>query len=359
MARKRFHRVAIVGYGDAGFSHLAAWRALAEVGVVCDSDPVAVQRACSALSTNAVICHDYRDVAADPSVDIVSICTPDHLHGEPAIAMIEAGKHVFIEKPVATSLEDLSAISQAVSAARRSRPHQRIVAIEKYCYSPRNLALRGYIEAGVFGKISTVEGSYIHNGSRSLIVGGWRGRGCYNAAAGGAYHSIALLQWLMRKLVRRVSALASCKAFAESEMQDSDTVTALLDFGEGTVGVSRTMLGVDGFSAFERTVVLEIIGTTAMFVTGMGSDGDMLVEGKSRQRIPIDREPTANQWPEFNQGLFNGAMRAFLSYVDDGEEPTFSLQEAVYSSAVCIAIYESARANGLWIDVPRVAVADR
>ncbi|MEO6178749.1 MAG: Gfo/Idh/MocA family oxidoreductase, partial [Devosia sp.] len=48
---------------------------------------------------------DYRDMLADPDIDAVSICTMWDQHTEPAIAALKAGKHVFLEKPIASTVE--------------------------------------------------------------------------------------------------------------------------------------------------------------------------------------------------------------------------------------------------------------
>src|SRR5690625_6375010 len=57
-------------------------------------------------SPNAKIYTDYREMLLDSSIDVVSICTNHHLHFEVALAALEAGKHIIVEKPVTLSLED-------------------------------------------------------------------------------------------------------------------------------------------------------------------------------------------------------------------------------------------------------------
>ncbi len=58
---------------------------------------------------------DYREIVANPEVDVVFVCTPDHLHAEHAIAALNAGKHVFLEKPMAISIEDCDRILDAAN----------------------------------------------------------------------------------------------------------------------------------------------------------------------------------------------------------------------------------------------------
>jgi len=65
-----------------------------------------------------VMTTDYREIMANPDIDAVFVCTPDYLHAEHAIAALEAGKHVFLEKPMATSIEDCDAILRCAGSSK-------------------------------------------------------------------------------------------------------------------------------------------------------------------------------------------------------------------------------------------------
>ena len=62
-------------------------------------------------------CTDWRDIVNDPEIDVVSICTPNNVHAEIAIAALNAGKHVLCEKPIASTLEDAKAMAEAAKKA--------------------------------------------------------------------------------------------------------------------------------------------------------------------------------------------------------------------------------------------------
>ena len=59
-------------------------------------------------------CNDYDEMLADPSIDIVDICTPHPFHAEQIIAAARAGKHVLIEKPICLSMEDANRIRATI-----------------------------------------------------------------------------------------------------------------------------------------------------------------------------------------------------------------------------------------------------
>ncbi len=104
----------LVGVGGFGLFCLAAFAEMPEIAVVAaaDSDP---QRAQKAAPFGARVYTRFGDLLADPAVDIVAINTPPYLHAPMAIEAARAGRHIFVEKPLATSLQDARL---AIGAAR-------------------------------------------------------------------------------------------------------------------------------------------------------------------------------------------------------------------------------------------------
>ncbi|MCB9913950.1 MAG: Gfo/Idh/MocA family oxidoreductase [Planctomycetes bacterium] len=130
--------IGIVGLGFMGRTHLAAYRAAGKRGhdnhlvAVCDADPERrAGRAGAAGNLEAggdaermfdpAIVRAYPSPAelfADEDVELVSICTPTDTHVELALAALEAGKHVLVEKPVAVSASE---VTRLASAARQAK----------------------------------------------------------------------------------------------------------------------------------------------------------------------------------------------------------------------------------------------
>lgn len=108
--------VGLVGVGWFGALCLEAYAEMPEIVVVAVADRDA-GRARSVAPPGAHVYGDYGALLGDPRVDIVAVNTPPHLHGDMAVQAIGAGKHVFVEKPLATSV---SAASAAVEAAQRA-----------------------------------------------------------------------------------------------------------------------------------------------------------------------------------------------------------------------------------------------
>jgi predicted dehydrogenase len=108
----------IVGTGIIGELHALAFNRLphAELVAVCDLDEARAKGVAETYSVKSVYT-DYREMLDDPSIDAVSVVTPDFAHRDIAVAAAEAGKHLLIEKPLATTSEDAEAIVNAAETA--------------------------------------------------------------------------------------------------------------------------------------------------------------------------------------------------------------------------------------------------
>lgn len=106
----------LIGAGNFGAFCLQAYAQMSEVRVVAISDPD-LGRARRVAPASATVAADHRALLDDPQVDLVAIAAPPYLHGPMAREAADAGKHVFVEKPLATGLADAVA---AIDAARRA-----------------------------------------------------------------------------------------------------------------------------------------------------------------------------------------------------------------------------------------------
>jgi predicted dehydrogenase len=152
--------VGLIGVGWMGRLHARSYRALPErypelaatPRLVVASDPVAanaaeaVDRLGFARSTP-----DYRAVLADPDVDVVSICTPNLLHREVALAAAEAGKPFWIEKPMGRNADESAAIAEAVEGSGL------ITAVGfNYRHAPAIDRARFLVRSGALGRVTNV-----------------------------------------------------------------------------------------------------------------------------------------------------------------------------------------------------------
>lgn len=103
---------------------------------------------------------DYKKLLADPAIDAVSICTPNRLHEEMALSAIRAGKHVYIDKPLALNYESALRIAHAARAAGIKGQ----LALNNRCF-PATMKAHELIASGSLGQVTSFSAEYLHSGS--------------------------------------------------------------------------------------------------------------------------------------------------------------------------------------------------
>lgn len=107
MSTKQMLHIGMIGTGSISDLHMRCYAKNedAVIYAICDLNEERAKAAAQKYDAQSVYT-DYREMLEDPHVDAVSICTWNNTHAEFAIAALEAGKHVLLEKPVATNVED-------------------------------------------------------------------------------------------------------------------------------------------------------------------------------------------------------------------------------------------------------------
>src|SRR5436190_6975817 len=142
-------RAGIVGAGGRGRYLIGQFKeAGTDVGAVCDIYEPNLQAGLKDASTGAKSFRDYRKLLDDKSVEAVIVATPDHWHARMVIDAVEAGKDVYVEKPLAHKIDEGFRIIEAV---RRTR---RVVQVGMQRRStPLFIAARQIVEARQLGDV--------------------------------------------------------------------------------------------------------------------------------------------------------------------------------------------------------------
>jgi predicted dehydrogenase len=169
-ASGRLIRAAVIGTGFVGPFHVDAIRrgGYGEVVALAGSDAARTRVRAAALGVPRATT-DIRDLLDDASIDVVHVCTPNQTHIELATAVLEAGKHLVLEKPVA--LDSNSARKLAHLA--RSQGRHAAVALTYRGY-PMVRRARAVVQAGELGLIRLVHGGYIQDWLADPTDYNWR-----------------------------------------------------------------------------------------------------------------------------------------------------------------------------------------
>ncbi len=162
-------RIAVVGLNGRGKSHLASIAAIKGVRLVaiCDADTAVLERTKKNLGAAVKTYTDIRELLASPDVDAVTIATPNHLHSLQAVWACQAGKDVYVEKPVSHNVWEGR---QLVAAAAK---YGRVVQAGTQIRSGDGLREAvAWTQAGHLGKITAARGfCYKFRGSIGKTAG--------------------------------------------------------------------------------------------------------------------------------------------------------------------------------------------
>jgi predicted dehydrogenase len=386
--------IGLISVGWMGKLHSRAYQAIPLVYPELKIRPALVHAADTAADRADYACEvlgyaragtDYRDVLADPDVDVVSICAPNMLHAEIGVAAARAGKPFWIEKPVGRDATETAAVAAAARAAGVTTSigynYRHVPAVER---------VRELIAAGELGRITNVRAVFFNsyaaepNGALS-----WRFR--REEAGSGALgdllsHVIDLMQYVVAPITevssllstvyakRPILPMGSATHFAVIEdgelgdVENDDYVAALVRFAAGsraagavgTLEASRVSVGPQCALGFE--------------IYGTGGSATWNFEQMNELRLCLGRGGSNHgyttvlgnsglgDYGRFQPGPGNSMSyddlkiieaKKFLVAAGGGEQRNSTITEALADAEVIAATAASAR-DGAWHSVPPV-----
>jgi len=222
-------KMAIVGAGTWGEVHAGIFGEfhLAETVAICDANAAKVKKVAERFGIKNV--YDNVDaMLGGCDIDAVSVVTPDHLHADIAVKCAEAGKHLLIEKPIATTREDVHKI---VDAAGKNKV--RVMVDLHNRWNPPFAAARESIANGELGEI--VSGYFRLNDIKWVATDllPWAAQSSILWFLGS--HSLDTLRWLFGDEVKRVYSVSRSGVLKELGVDTTDLYLTTLEFKNGGV----------------------------------------------------------------------------------------------------------------------------
>jgi predicted dehydrogenase len=317
-------KIVVVGCGSIGQRHLRNLRSLGVSALhACDPDPA---RADAARAAGAVA-HADLDGALGTAPDVVVVCTPPHLHLDGARAALGAGAHVFVEKPLAASLDGVDEVL-ALAQAR-----SRTLAVGYNLRFHRTMReVKRVIDAGTVGRPLMLRlefGQYLPD---------WRPRQDYRAgynaraAMGGgilldASHELDVARWLCGE-IKAVSAVAEKLSDLDIDVEDAALVH--LRFAGGVLGEVH-------LDSLQRAYARggKLVGTEGTLTWDFAEGVRLYAAGRGAwEAIRIETDPNE---------MYVEEMRHFLASVREGSAPAVSGQDGRRALELALAARTSAR----------------
>ncbi|MEV0204645.1 Gfo/Idh/MocA family oxidoreductase [Streptomyces sp. NPDC050788] len=378
--------VAVVGFGWMGRVHTQAYARLLhhyprlglrpQLVTVAEEVPGRAEEAAAQFGFTATT-RDWREVAKDPRVQAVSITAPNFLHREIGVAMAEAGKHIWIEKPVGLSTADARAVADAVAAAGV----QGAVGFN-YRNAPAVETARELIASGAIGRVTHLRirlfSDYAAHPEGALTWRYEKERGGSGVLGDLASHGADLARFLLGDIesltadtavfiperARPTGATAGHARATGGELgpvENEDYVNCLLRFASGARGVleaCRVSVGEQNNYGFE------VHGTEGAVFWDFRRMNELGVSrGTGYQDQPVSTVyvgPGAGEFAAFQPGAANAMgyddlkvieAHRFVRSIAEGTPYGATLRDAVHSAAAVEAMVRSAE-RGAWVNVP-------
>lgn len=302
----------------------------------CDPTPQRLREATRIAGDAFRTYTDYRDMLANEQLDVVSVASPNRFHAQHAIAALEAGAHVLLEKPPAASLAEIERIRRAVRQSQRLL----VVGFSQRFYRG-NQRMRKLIVEGAIGEPYMIRVRFSHRGP----LPGWAKSDWFYQpalAVGGALldmgiHAIDQCLWLLGP-VKSVSAKV---ATLRKDIPVDDTAVLLLEFAQpkalGYIEVGWTspagFVGIE-IMGDEGALRQDYAGQTTLTTGKIAPDTRRKPQLKTRV---IDPAPTTGGWSTEVTDVVK-AMRA-------GSDLNCNIEAGGAALAVALAAYESSRSG--------------
>jgi len=320
----------------------------AEVVATCDIIKERAESAAKELGAKYAFT-DYRDLIALKEVDMIDICAPNYLHSQAAIEGLNAGKHVFTEKPDAISVEE---VLKMQAAYKKSGKHLMVMRNNRYVAA--SVYLKKFIEEGKCGELYAGRCGWL----RRRGIPGRGGIFTEKAVSGGGplidlgVHIIDLAMWFMGN-PRPVSVSGS--TFAKFADDDSEADSEHAKFGDpNQTGIFDVEDLCMGFIKFENGACLQIefswasnIEKETGFVEMRGTKAGFTWNGTAPTGELALFSPDALVHRPMLKPLLMAHTSNLKHFIDDviigGKEPNFTPEQGVNMIKIIEGIYTSAQ----------------
>lgn len=247
--------IGIIGLGVMGKNHARVCNELRnfELLGVSDVRQEAIDEVQAQYPVKAFL--DYKELLEMPGLDAIIIATSDQFHREPCELAAQKNLSIFLEKPIATNLEDGQAI---IDAAKKH--DVKLMVGHTLRYDPRYVAVKQAADEGKFGE-------YVHFFARrnATTWSGKRVQGRAEVVVFQGVHDIDFLQWITGDKIIRVSAESVTRSMADLGV--ADTIVSTLRFSSGAIGLLEQSWGLPYGLPWMLDAALEVVGTKgAMYI---------------------------------------------------------------------------------------------
>jgi predicted dehydrogenase len=298
-------RVALIGLGTWGEKHLEALNTIpeAEVVAVCDLDRRRLKRVASKHKVGGAY-SSFEELLEREELDAVHVVTPEPFHKEPVVQAARRGIQIFVEKPMATSLEDADAM---IAAAKKHKVSLMVGHVLRW--DIRYAMVKQAIERGRIGEIASI---FARRSVSRAEAPTFLKRSTPIMQLG--IHDIDIILWYTRSRV--VSAYA--RASRLLDFPNPDTTACTLELENGAHAVVQNSFSLPEEIPFTVGGHMEIVGSKAFIVIDVSEQGLFICDSNGWRTPDTTLIPMVG---ETLAGTLREEIRYFIDCVAKGTNP--------------------------------------
>lgn len=264
---------------------------------------------------------NYKEIVADQEVDLLLITTRHHLHAAMSIESLRAGKHVFVEKPLALNTEELESVIEAQQASGKT-----ITVGFNRRFSPHALKMKDLLGSAPMNVIATMNAGFIPASVwiHDLKIGGGR-------IVGEACHFIDLITYLTGSKVTSVCM----NAMGVNPQANTDNATLLLKYENGSTGVINYFS--NGSKAYSKERVEVYSQERTLIMDNFRKTEGFGFKGFSKLKTSLDKG-------------HKNQFHSLIQRIKDGGAPLIPMEDLINTSKASFAAIESLK-TGSWVKV--------
>jgi UDP-N-acetylglucosamine 3-dehydrogenase len=328
-------KIAVIGLGWFGEKHCEALSGIPQVELfaLCTRTESRLQELAKKFNVPHTYT-DYNELLANKEIEAVNVVTMWDQHTNPTLAALSAGKHVFVEKPMASTLADCEAIVHAANAT------DKCFMVGHICrFNPRYASAKQEVASGKIGKIVSM---YARRNIPAAVGASVLGK--IGPIIGDGVHDTDLMLWYSGAKIETAYA----QTLSVRGLRYPDIGWTMYRFNTGAIGVCENIWFLPDTTSFQIDERMEIIGT----------EGSIHIHETYPNYSVCDkdgwRSPDTTYWPMLHN-LRAGALRDelvyFASCVLNGEKPSvITPVESMEAVRACLAAEKSAE-NGQVVQV--------
>ncbi len=337
--------VGVIGCGSIGVKrHISEYSENKDVKLVAFCDKV-LERADEQKSIYGGSAYrDYIDLLADENVDAVSVCTPNHLHAEIAIAALDAGKHVLCEKPMGVTLDEMDAMIEA-----EERSGKQLMIAHNQRFVKEHEVAREWIASGKLGEIFSFRTAFGHPGPEGWSVDGknsWffkEEEAVMGAMGDLGVHKADLIRFLLGEEVVEVGGMISKKDKDFADVDDNAVCVLRTESNTiGTLQASWSFYGSEDNSTViygEKGVLRLLDDDTHPFIF-TSTDGEVVKENYGGIQTNDDA----------GQKQSSEVMDRFINALEQGQRVPVTAPDAKKSVQIILSAFESDKTDKIIIE---------